>query len=41
MKGSSVDVLLVYPGEPEAKPRLPMSILTLATYCIPQGSLYL
>ncbi len=32
-----MDVLLVYPGEPEAKPRLPMSVLTLASYCTQQG----
>ncbi|MCH8852490.1 MAG: B12-binding domain-containing radical SAM protein [Planctomycetes bacterium] len=37
MKGPLVDVLLLYPGEPEGKPRLPMSVLTLASYCIPQG----
>ena len=37
MKGPSVDILLVYPGQPEAKPRLLMSVLTLPSYCIPQG----
>jgi len=31
------EIILLYPGERIAKPRLPMSVLTLAGYCIAKG----
>jgi len=37
MKNHSLDILLIYPGERIVKPRLPMSVLALASHCIPKG----
>jgi len=37
MKSSGCDILLIYPGGQMPKPRLPMSVLVLATHCKSQG----
>lgn len=39
MTQSEQSILLIYPGERIAKPRLPMSVLALASYCISRGYL--
>lgn len=37
MENNNQNILLIYPGEQIAKPRLPMSIITLATHLISNG----
>lgn len=37
MAKKNADILLIYPGERVAKPRLPMSVLAIASHCIHYG----
>ena len=37
MENDKANILLIYPGESELKPRLPMAVLTLGTHSIAEG----